>query len=280
MARAATVILLTLLLLAAAGCDKASPPPAAPPVQAAARADAQTPPLKDPLLPESHTWTAAQAVERLDNDAQLSAAVRLVRLADVQPLVVPDPLPPALAVRLRVVRLSAGHWALGCEDADDAKRLRSPVFIDAAGEVTLAAGGLEEELAVLWLSDDGDVFPHLVAGPHWVALAKTPTQDALVLKSPLNVRFALAHKDGFPYVALVLPNGKETPEVARYRWDPYENTFMGPAIDKLPDPPGGKFELDLEQSSGLQPVGGEVPEPQENVPPPPQRPEEPPFDVT
>lgn len=68
-------------------------------------------------------------------------------------------------------------------------------------------------------------------------------------------------------------------EVARYRWDVYENSFAGPAADKLPDPPGGRFEMDLEASEALLPVGGELPPPMKNTEPPipASQPGRPPF---
>ena len=50
-------------------------------------------------------------------------------------------------------------------------------------------------------------------------------------------------------------------QVGRYNWDPYEIAFSGPQCDKLPDPPGGQYELDLEASLALIPVGGVIPEP-------------------
>jgi hypothetical protein len=64
--------------------------------------------------------------------------------------------------------------------------------------------------------------------------------------------------------------------VARYTWDPYELTFMGPAADKLPDPPGSRFEIDLARSPVLIPVGGEIgePDPIEEYVPPEEREEE------
>ena len=48
--------------------------------------------------------------------------------------------------------------------------------------------------------------------------------------------------------------------VATYKWDPYELVFVGPAVDALPDPPGGRFHIDVAASRRLEPMGGELPE--------------------
>ena len=191
----------------------------------------------------------------------LSAAVRLVRLADVAALCVPAELTDAHVARLRLVELAPQRWALGLADAKDEHRLRAPALISADGDVTLVGDGVEEELALLYLSRDADVFPHLVILPHRVSLVGDELVTAIVLATCENVRFDLGNERGFSYVALLLTGWAKVVEVARYRWDPYELTFMGPAIDKLPDPPGGKFELDLEASRRLEPVGGEIPAP-------------------
>jgi hypothetical protein len=116
-----------------------------------------------------------------------------------------------------------------------------------------------------------------------VLIEKSP-RAALVAKSLGGARFDYRLKDEkWPYIALVVPNrvtattsasapssepateGQAPPqekfiEVAMYRWDPDELAFLGPANDKLPDPPGGKFELDLKASRGLIPVGGDIPD--------------------
>jgi hypothetical protein len=244
--------------------------------------EAEPQPEPSPLLPESEAWSREEALAKLgDGSARLSAAIRLVRLAEVAPLCVPDPLPPRIARRLRVVALSEALWALGWETADE-NRLRSPVLIDAAGEVTLPLQGVEEEVALLCCAEDAEVFPHLLFTPVRVLIVGDEVRPALVAKSPEGLEFELRSEDGYPYVALLWHGsaqveGEDAPavpgepvEVARYKWDPWELAFSGPLSDKLPDPPGGLFELDLEQSEALIPVGGVIPEPPPIVPPKPE----------
>jgi hypothetical protein len=247
---------------------------------------ADTQPAEQPheesvILPESQSWSRDEALAKLDDEAAgVSAAVRLVRLAEAAPLGVPDPLPARIAARLRVLPLSDELWALGWSVASDERQLRSAVLIGSAGEVELPVSGTEEELSLLYVSDDVDVFPHLLITPLRVLIVATPVQPAIVAKSLGDSQFALRHERGFPYVALVCAGvvegeGDQEPpaepvEVTRYTWDPYEMAFMGPASDKLPDPPGGRFEMDLEQSLVLIPVGGEIAEPdpvEEYIPP-------------
>ena len=59
----------------------------------------------------------------------------------------------------------------------------------------------------------------------------------------------------------------EPVEVAKYQWDAIESAFMGPICDRLPDPPGGTIELNLERSVALVPVGGLMPDRPEIRPP-------------
>jgi len=265
-----------------AGCSSKDDPDRPATTQPAA----DTPPTEQPheksvILPESQSWSGEEALSKLDDEAAgVSAAVRLVRLAEAAPLGVPDPLPPRIAARLRLLRLSESLWALGWSVAGHENRLRSAVLIGSAGEVELPVGGTEEELSLLYVSDDADVFPHLLITPLRVLIVATPVQSAIVVKSLVGSQFAMRHERGFPYVALVYSGAAEAEggqgppakpvEVARYTWDPYEMAFMGPASDKLPDPPGGRFEIDLEQSLALIPVGGEIGEPdpvEEYIPP-------------
>lgn len=110
--------------------------------------------------------------------------------------------------------------------------------------------------------------------PARVLLVGEELQTVIVAKSLPACRFDVRDEDGYWYLALVLrppadasDRNSDVVEVARYEYDPFESAFMGPLIDKLPDPPGGKFELDLEQSIGLVPVGGQLPEPPEPDPP-------------
>jgi hypothetical protein len=205
------------------------------------------------------------------------------------PLCVPDPLSAESARRLRVVALSETLWALGLGTADQG-RLRSPVLIDATGAVMLPVDGVEEEVALLWVAEDAQLFPHVLTALQRVWIVGDELHPALVAMSPAGLTFEVREEDDVPYVALLWrrlsevadegdqATGGEPVEVARYTYDPYEFAFMGPLADKFPDPPGGLFELDLKQSEGLIPVGGEIPEPppievpkfepQEGEPPP------------
>jgi hypothetical protein len=99
--------------------------------------------------------------------------------------------------------------------------------------------------------------------PSRVYVAGGPADPAIVLKSPPSLRFELRSQHGADYLALLLPcEGKaKAIEVARYEWEPFEMTFQGPACDKLPDPPGGRFEIDVQASAALQPLGGDIPPP-------------------
>jgi hypothetical protein len=250
-----------LFLVAASACYgcNASRPPASQP------ATRPAPPKL--IAAESEHWSREQAGAHLgDPKLGISAAVRLVRLADVSALCVPTELSDAHVARLRLVGLGTQRWALGLADAKDPHRLRAPVLVSADGEVTLIGDGVEEELAVLHVSKDADVFPHLVVLPQRVILVNDDLVTAIVLKTCENVCFDLRQERGFSYVALVLTGAAKAVEVARYRWDPYELTFLGPAVDKLPDPPGGKFQIDLEASRRLEPVGGEIPPPPTSEP--------------
>lgn len=227
------------------------------------------------LAAESAEWSREQACANLaDAKLGLSAAVRLVRLAKVSPLCLPAELTDAWVRRLRLVRLGEERWALGLADTRDTRRLRAPVVIAADGNVALLADGAEEELLVLHLAADPAVFPHLALLPDRVVLLREQVVDAITLAPEQRVRFELRRQQGYPYVGLILPQAGQAVEVARYTWDPDELMFAGPAIDKLPDPPGGKFEVDLDASKGLVPVGGEVPEPETQ----PARPRRPPPD--
>jgi hypothetical protein len=268
--------------LAVGGCsseDKPQPPPASQPAADVPTAPPVQPPKPEPepelnpLLPESETWSCEEALAKLaDEAASVSAAVRLVRLAEAAPLCLPDPLPPKLARRLRVLALSESLWALGLGTSDES-HLRSPVLIDMDGDVTLPVEGIEEELALLCRAEDAELFPHLLITPERVLMVGEELQSALVTKLPAGLSFALRCEDDYPYVVLLWrapleasddggkADDQQPAEVARYTYDAYEFAFMGPLSDKLPDPPGGLFELDLEQSAALVPVGGVIPEP-------------------
>lgn len=251
-----------LLAAAAPGCRRAKPPATQPTPTAGAGAV---------LAAESLQWTQSEACARLsDPRLAVSAAVRLVRLSPVTPLCVPAELANPAAARLRVLPLDNRRWVLGLADPRAARRLRAPVVISAEGEVELAAEGVEEEVLVLHAAEDPDVFPHLAVYPDRVLTLDEPPATALALEPEQAARFELREREGFPYIALLPAAGDE--EAAEYRWNPYEFVFEGPAVDVLPDPPGGRFHLDLKASELLVPMGGELPEPKPLPEPPPGEP--------
>lgn len=221
----------------------------------------------------AENWPRDEACRRLaDEKLNVAAAVRLVRLAGLTPLCVPAELGAEQFKRLRLVRLGEERFALGLMDRHAGHGLRAAVLIAASGAVTPLAEGVEEELIGLHVSSDAEVFPHLATLPHRVLLIGDEITTALALGPDAPVRFELRRQGSRPYIALVLTENDK--EVTRFRWDPYEGAFLGPAADKLPEPPGGRFQLDLGASRHLVPQGGEVPEPEENIemPPPRERP--------
>jgi hypothetical protein len=289
-------------------CDRApSVPPASQPSATSAPvsqpSSAESRPATPPaLLAESADWTLETCLERLrsagDDDAERarrSAAVRLVRLAKFSALAVPEPLPDEWGGTLHVAALADDRWCMGVH-GDGARSLGMPVLIDADGKVSSPASEAEEEAAQLFVSDDADVFPHVLLTPTRVVLIEKTPRAALVARTLGGARFDyLRREEKWPYIALVVPNraaaasSTSAPasaeasdgdaarpafvEVAMYRWDPDEQAFLGPGNDKLPDPPGGKFELDLQASKALIPVGGDIPDaPAPPVVPVPKKP--------
>lgn len=246
-------------------------------------------------MPASQNWSKAEALEKISDAAasattRLSAAVRLVRLSGERPLCLPDPLPVDLARRLRVLSLAKHGWALGLARDKRPRQVRSPVLIAPDGAVSLPVEGAEEEVAVLYASTRPESFPHLLITPQRVLrIADKPT-PALLARSLGPLRFDVRRRDKFVYLALILPLPTAAPAesgsnagdagqtdvvVAEYRWDVYEETFSGPAADRLPPPHTGRFELDLNASPALLPIGGEMAASQPNVrPAPPPRPDD------
>jgi hypothetical protein len=251
-----TLLLAGLALHACGACDSADGPTSRPVTKSAEE-------QLTLIEPESLSWTQAEAAEKLD-DAELgvSAAVRLVRLSDTSPLCVPQELSDESVRRLRLRRLVERRWVLGLRDPTGDDALRAPVLISADGEVLPIADGVEEELLVLHISRDADVFPHAAILPDRVMIVGEQTRLALLLEPEQRVRFELREHEGFSYVGLISRESPDSEEVAYYRWDPFEAVFVGPASDKLPEPRGGKFKLDLDASKLLVPMGGEIPEPE------------------
>lgn len=243
--------------------------------------------------------------EEGDDSTRLSAALRLIRLADIHASAVPDPLPDRAAAGLRVENVHGGGWVLGRGGLEQ-DRLASPILIDAGGGVTLPVEGAEEEVSQFVPSDDAAVFPDLVLTPTRVLIVDNPVRTVLVAKDLGGARIDVQHQDETPLIVLLFtPPATTAPAsapasapfsapssdssaptsapanapvvVARYYWDQIELAFVGPASDRLPDPPGGFFELDLELSTGLVPVGGEL-KPIEPAPDSPRPKTEPPPD--
>ncbi len=248
-----------VVCVASAGCERPPPPPGTSPTTQPAAPSRATEPIAD-LAPGWDTWTVEDAVARLDDEQfALSAAVRLVRLAELQPVMLPDPLPADLAATLAVVRLADDQWAVGVPEIGAPDRLWGPVLIARDGGVTLIAEGTADPV-LLRISDNPEVFPHVAVARDEVVLPSRPDVSAIWLVGPESVGFAVRFEEGYPYIALVLWDQRDI-EVARYTWEPWELVFVGPAGDSLPDPPGGEFEMDLDLSELLEPVGGIIEEP-------------------
>ncbi|MFH1748132.1 MAG: hypothetical protein ABIG44_13935 [Planctomycetota bacterium] len=261
--------LLTVVLLSAVlGC-KPGPPSTQP---ASTKSATPTPAAQLTLLTAGwDTWTRDQAVTHLAHEqAGVSAAVRLIRLAEVAPLCVPAELTDAIVAKLRLTPIGDDLWVLGLADRHNMQVLHAPVLISTDGDVQLVGAGVEEELTTLHVSPDADIFPHLLISPRRVWLASLPLQAGLQLSEPPTVGFAARQQDGYTYIGLMHKGEAGWNEVARYQWDPYELGLAGPAMDALPDPPGGKYKMDMNASPLLIPMGGEIPQPEplENTPPP------------
>ncbi|MBK8914208.1 MAG: hypothetical protein IPM64_06325 [Phycisphaerales bacterium] len=265
---------------------------------------------------ESHQWTRAQATEKLRDPAlRVAAAVRLARLGGFSSPALPEPLPRAQAQRLRVIELGTELFALGEPHPESERALVKALVIRADGSI-LTPGApsdsaprvAEQPLHVsdddeerysarraqvterppgssqtpvssftVFASEDIEIFPRLILSPLAVFDADAPAEPMLSLADQAPVRFDLVFQRGFPLVVLVHANGVGEP-VARYTWDPFELSFMGPASDRLVD--GSVFAMDLDGSPSLVPVGGLIESPRhENTPPPEmQQPDEqPPF---
>jgi len=227
------------------------------------------------LLPaESRVWTRDEALAHLDDEKlAVCAAVRIVQLSDTVPLCLPGELCDNLIKRLRLVQLNEAYHALGLTDFRDERRLYAPVLITVTGDVEQLAEGVEEECLSLHIAEDPDVFPHVAVVPGRVLLIEDVVAVALSLEPTEQARFELRRFKDFPYISLVALHAADEDEAARFAWEPYELVFTGPAIDMLPDPPGGRFNIDMELSERLEPMGGLLPEPEE-IKTTPDQPEE------
>ncbi|RMF84041.1 MAG: hypothetical protein D6744_03735 [Planctomycetota bacterium] len=258
------------------GCERAEPPPSATQASHATREATPEPPIPTSapapaLLPEASSWTQSEALAHLaDRSAAVSAAVRLVRLARPDAPCVPEEPSAELVARLVVRRLDPAGWVLG-RRTGQADRLAAPILISRTGEVTIIGDceGLPSQS--LRIAAEPDVFPHLLLTPDEVVIVGEEVIHAIVARDLAGLAFDVRENEGYPFVVLALPQTDEAPprEVARYTWDPYEMSFMGPASDDLPDPPGGTFEIDLDASEALIPVGGKLPKPVQRLIPKP-----------
>lgn len=286
------------IVLAAAvlgGCSSSDAPPTSQPAavsQPVAPPTASAPTAEpSPLVAGYEQWDAATAEARLgEAETRLSAAIRLVQMSELYPACVPAPLSDAWVRRLRLVQLFPEVYAVGVDTPDEPARLRMPVILRSGGAVETPLVGVEEEASVLWVADDPEVFPHLLVAPQQILIVRADeTIAAVVGKDLRGLRFAPREDDGYRYVALINDpvgaaggNDPDPPgEVARYNWEPFEETFLGPARDKIAPDAGDDevFAIDLEASQRLVPVGGIIPPPTENTPPPAEDPNDlpPPF---
>lgn len=243
-----------LVLVGFAGCSGESPPASQP-----------TPPDDSLTLLAAgwDSWTASEAVEKLtERSRAVSAALRLIRIADIEPLCAPRAITDRTLRRLRVLPLDTAGWALGfITPAAPTATLAAPVLLASSGTVHRVTDGVDEEALVLYCSDRPHAFPRVLIAPQRVWLASIPPQLALTLHNAGPTRFTEIEEEGHRRIAILCTTPAGPVVVARYVWDGYEGAFAGPASDRLPVPPGGKFQLDLGESPLLVPVGGDIPDP-------------------
>jgi hypothetical protein len=269
--------LLGLLMLAA--CNQ-QPPQTSP---SAGAANPTTKPALTVLPSEYTNWTVDKAAAKLADAATAkAAALRLIAIDGTSPACVPATLTDLTLTRFRVEFLG-DRYAVGIMDLADDARIHAPLFISKGGLISRPVTDLEEELSILHISKDADLFPHVITTPRRVLLLDNLTVDAIVVKHPSAVLFRLGKRGEFSYISLVYAGDEgQRAEVGRYQWDAFSLMFQGPGCDKLPQPPGGLYELDIKRSHRLNPVGGTFPEakPIPNRPPPSSpRPGQPPPEI-
>ncbi len=258
-------------LLLAIGCDRQVP--TSQPSQS--RTPAKQPPKT--VTPAWLEWSREDALAKLrDETTAVQAAARLVQLEHAGALVVAGELNDRSLALLRLVPLDEGARALGFATEDE-RVIRAAILISAEGDITRPTVGAEEELASLFVSRESAVFPHLIVTPERVLAAKLPVETAIELETPEVAYFAYEDNQGVPYVALRPLDGTGTEEATRYRWDPYELSFLGPAMDVLAEDTELTFKIDLPRSELLTPMGGKIESP--DLPEPTTKPsdEEPPI---
>ncbi len=263
-----------LALVLPTGCERSSPTASPPSI---ASQPATRPPS---LLAEGYqNWSAAEAIERLE-DVSLapSAALRLCQLAEDPPAWFQPDAHEALLPRIRVVRLGSEALALGL-DGGAPRKLAATVAVLPAGElVPLAPRPEVEALSRLHLSRDTEVFPHVLTAPGalLIVLPTGRAEPALVLRDEPPAWFELGEKNGFPYIRLLTIDRGRCVDIAAYRWDPYEQSFFGPASAPATWPAGARIRLDLEASKRVEPQRDdeeESPQPKD-APPPLRKPRE------
>ncbi len=283
--RAQTLLtVLAALLVLLAGCDRTETPAVTTrPVEVVAATQPAVPvaPRQPVLVDGSADWSRDEALGQLregeDERTRLTAAVRLAQHQGG----LPEELPDAFVADLAVQSLGDLGWVLGSAadphaNADGTIRvlpLQMPLLLDAAGQ--LRAVEYYADLAICYPSRDAEVFPHLVVTPFEVwCLDQEGLRPALVAADLRGGWFQWRFNNGYPYVIVRHPAAEEG-ELARYRWDPYELTFMGPLMERVPGEDDGLMALNLDASRLLIPVGGHVPvveaaerEPEPNDQPP------------
>lgn len=271
--RRVSVCLVVIPAMLAAACGERPAAPAAasrPAGSAPATQAAATPaaPGEFKPLPESTNWSAAEAFAHLNDESPVvtrSAALRLLALSGLAPACLPAVLSEESAASLRVVELSESLYVFGRELAPG--HLACPVLLSSPGTAQVPYNA-DAGFADFFVSDDADLFPHVLVAAGAVRIAADELRDAIVAADLGPARFTVLREERRSFVALVLPGDPpDTPrEIARYRWDPFELMFMGPASDAFPADVGGRFVIDLHRSPALVPVGGEIPASAPNLP--------------
>ncbi|MFN0136155.1 MAG: hypothetical protein ACKVS9_08580 [Phycisphaerae bacterium] len=269
------LVIVGLASMLAAGCQ---PSPLTPPASQPASRPTESMPASAAAQPASReweSWTREQALAKLADDSSAAgAAVRILELAQVASPIVPQTTTDTHLRAVRVIRFSEQYFACGLQ-TDNERLLRAAVLIDATtGEVQKTDSSDAESMTLFYVSADAEVFPHLLVLTDRVRTWGSDAKDAVVFKPLTGLRFDLRTHNEYPYVALLYTQEGKTEEVARYKWDPYELSFMGPETDKLPEPSTQNFEIDLSASQALVPVGGDIEPPKpidnEEMPRPPQ----------
>lgn len=263
---------------AAIGCDPSAPKPAG---SGGARGDsaaslrtaqpgAERRLKSTALIPDSHTWSREQAIAQLnDHRGARSAAVRLARLAELDTLLLPAEPSEQQLLRLTVRSLGESGFVCGLGDRKDSRVVYAPFWVLASGDTRVLASGVGEELLFVRVSEDTDIIPHVVVGPERVSVFDAGAlRPAIVLGLAPEMRMDCAVIDDEPTVVLRWMGDRGAPVVARYDWSAAEQAFVGPAAQTLAPPYAGRFEMDLELSELLEPVGGDMPAPRENRRPP------------